>query len=80
MAESTETTSSPSSSSSPPPDLDNIYPVVIRVKRKSFKNNNPIAEFCDWLEDIEDDDERPLKRTSLDFEKLSISDPAEKKG
>ncbi|KAI3958040.1 hypothetical protein MKW98_020682 [Papaver atlanticum] len=79
MAETTET-SSPSSSASPPPsDLDNIYPVVIRVKRKSIKNNNPIAEFCDWLED-EDDDERPLKRISIDFEKLSISDPAEKKG
>ncbi|MCL7023705.1 hypothetical protein MKW94_000655 [Papaver nudicaule] len=26
------------------------------------------------------EDERPMKRTSLDFEKLSISDPAEKKG
>ncbi|MCL7049602.1 hypothetical protein MKW94_029563 [Papaver nudicaule] len=78
MAESTET-SSPSSSS-PLPDLDNIYPVVIRIKRKSTKNYiNPIAEFCDWLEDVEED-ERPMKRTSLDFEKLSISDPAEKKG
>ncbi|RZC63128.1 hypothetical protein C5167_024893 [Papaver somniferum] len=79
MAETTETPYPSSSSSPPPPDLDNIYPVVIRVKRKSIKNNNPIAEFCDWLED-EDDDERPLKRTSIDFEKLSISDPAEKKG
>ncbi|GAB2274255.1 hypothetical protein Dimus_009020 [Dionaea muscipula] len=50
-----------SSSSSTPNDK----PVIVRVKRKAFQS--PLETF--WLEICE----RPLKRSVLDFQKLSIS-------
>ncbi|KAH7542794.1 hypothetical protein FEM48_Zijuj02G0112700 [Ziziphus jujuba var. spinosa] len=57
-------------SSSAPPEPSDDKPVVVRVKRKAF--HSPLDGF--WLEI----NERPLKRSILDFEKLSLSDSSKK--
>lgn len=57
-------------SSCAPPNSTDDKPVIVRVKRKA--SQSPLDAF--WLEI----NERPLKRSLLDFENLSISDSSGK--
>ncbi|GJW38263.1 RNA-directed DNA methylation 4 [Tanacetum coccineum] len=60
----------PAASSSPALPNNNVKPVIVRVKRKSYQS--PLEAF--WLEV----NERPVKRPLLDFHKLSINDSPSK--